>query len=218
MAPRRRTVSLIAATIGLTATACGGGSTSGLAPSGSTSPTTDHSTSAAPGLATDERLKPGVRYTDASDFTPPVSLAVPTGHWYPYLRGNGALSLRVASGPAEGQAVGKGIEVVQESGTVAGVINELFSSQALHPGKAHSFSVAGQPGRWYDVTITRKADLAKPPSLAGEQVDPAEGLRVFAIGGDGSALVALVITDHRADLAGFLDEATHVVNSFRISR
>src|SRR5947209_15281625 len=86
MAPRRRTVSLIAATIGLTATACGGGSTSGLAPSGSTSPTTDHSTSAAPGLATDERLKPGVRYTDASDFTPPVSLAVPTGHWYPYLR------------------------------------------------------------------------------------------------------------------------------------
>jgi hypothetical protein len=216
MTPGRCLGGVLVAAVGFTITGCGGESSSAARPSVTPLPTIEHATSAAPTLTTDERLKPDVRYADATDFDPPVSVAVPTGHWYPYLRGNGALSLRVATGPGEDQALGRGVEVVQASGTVPGVINQLFSSDALHAGRAHSFSVAGLAGRWYDVAIVRKSELSKPDALLGEQVEPAQGMRVFAFGKNGSVIVALVLTEHHSDLVGFLPEATKVVKALRV--
>jgi hypothetical protein len=180
--------------------------------------TTASSAPAAPAPVTDQQLAPHVRYVDSSDFSPPVSFEVPDEQWFPYLRGNGALSLRLATGPAESQALGKGIEVVQATGTLPAVLAQLFSSSALRPGPAHPVTIGGQQGRWYDVTIVSRAELAQPESLAGEQVDPAEGLRVYALSGSGTVVLALVTADKAAALPAFLPEASRVVMSLGISR
>lgn len=219
IAARRRPATRFGLMLAAAATAagCGGSAGSDLA-TGTPSPSSTPPASAGPTLQPDERLSPGVRYDDTSDFDPAISFAVPNRHWYAYLRGNGALSLRVATGPAEADAVGKGIEIVQVSGTIDEAFRQLFGARVLRSGEAHVLRVANGQGQWRDVTVLHRAALSMPASLDGEQVDPGEGVRVFAINDGGSTTaLALVITDARADLDAFLPEATSVVKSLRIA-
>jgi hypothetical protein len=133
--------------------------------------------------------------------------------WYPYLRGNGALSLHIGTSPAEGDDVGLGIELIAADETPAAMVNDILSSSAL---QVISSKRAGfpRPGtRVLELRVIKNAELHKPNSLSGELVDPGQGLRAYVFAGHGQTLAAVVVADRRSELPSFLPEAAEVLHT-----
>jgi hypothetical protein len=135
--------------------------------------------------------------------------------WYPYLRGGDALSLRVATGPAESDALGYGIELVAADESIKAMLRDVLSNKALEPTSRRAEVLGGHRAVVVDVRVTRRGSLDAPPSLSGEQVDPGEGLRVYVFRGSEEAFAALVIADHSRDLATIERLARPVLASIR---
>jgi hypothetical protein len=181
-------------------------STSGPAPSAS--PSSEQS------LATDEQLDPVIRYSAPSDFEPAFTFKVPSSHWYPYLRGGSALNLREAKSASE-QDAQNGIEIVGDSGSLAKIVHSLLTSSALRAGPQHPLKIGGRSAVWFDVTIRLSATLHAPASLDGEQVEPGQGLRVYAISGASASVLFLVFAP-KAKLTVFLPQARALIRSVRV--
>jgi hypothetical protein len=182
-----------------------GSTTSAIAPS---------SSSSAPALEDDEQLEPGTRYAAPPDFQPAFTFTVPSNHWYPYLRGGSAMNLREASSVSD-ESAQTGIEIVGDSSTLTEAVHSLLSSDALRAGSQHRLEIGGRPALWFDVTIRRSATLHEPASLDGQQVDPGQGLRVYATSGAGGSVLFLAFAP-KTRLAAFVADAQALVSSVRL--
>jgi hypothetical protein len=91
----------------------------------------------------------------------------------------------------------------------------LLSTKALHAGKQHRVTIGGRPARWFDVAVARAGALQAPDALAGEQVDPAHPMRVYAVSGGQASLLFLIFAAPTQREA-FLPRAEELVRSVRV--
>lgn len=206
----------LSVTLTLSLTGCTSSGSSNPPPASSAAtnqPVTSASSSATPVLEDDQPLDPGTRYPAPADFQPAFTFQAPSSHWYPYLRGGSAMNLREAKSADEDTPTS--IEIVGDNGSLPEIVHALLSSSALRAGSQHRIKIGGRPGLWFDVTIRRSATLHAPASLDGEQLDPGQGLRVYAASGADASVLFLVLAA-RTHLAEFLPHARRLIASVRL--
>lgn len=210
----RLVVALSAAiTLGTTGCSSSGSGNPPAASSAATSHTiTSASPSSAPTLENDQQLDPTTRYAAPPDFQPAFTFEVPSSDWYPYLRGGSAMNLREAKSAEEDTPTS--IEIVGDDGSLATIVHALLATNALTAGSQHRIKISGRPAVWFDVTIRRSATLHTPAALDGEQVDPGQGLRVYATSGANASVLFLVFAP-KAQLTDFLPHARRLIDSLR---